>query len=101
MNVSGNPIILENASNNNIITTNTFTLSGHFAYVLENYKTNICQNNNVTNNTFTSSHSGYEIIKIGVLENSTLYYNEELKNKTIYDNLNLTLVKKDISNRIK
>lgn len=100
-NTSGNTIILENSSNNNVILENTFTLSGYYAYIMENYKSSECLNNKVQNNEFQGSNSGYKIITVGILENNNLYYNEEISDKTLYNNQNINLIKKDISSRIK
>lgn len=107
-NVDGDGIILENASNNNVINTNTFVLTGYLSFITENYYSyyKVCTNNIISNNNFVSGYSGYKVLKTSILEHGTkpkLYYNEDFtnSNKNFYNNLGYTLIRSNYTNRFK
>ena len=105
-NVDGDGIILENASSNNLINSNTFTLTGYLSFITEYYYSNYkkCTNNNVTNNNFISGINKYKVLKTSIIENGNkLYYNEEFTdlNKNFYNNLDYTLIKSNYTTRFK
>ena len=107
-NIDGDGIILENASNNNVINTNTFVLTGYLSFITENYYSyyKVCTNNTISNNNFVSGYSGYKVLKTSILEHGTkpkLYYNEDFtnSNKNFYNNLGYTLIRSNYTNRFK
>ena len=102
INVDGDTIVFENGSNSNNIIGNTFTSSGYYGFVTENYSSSYAKsyNNKLTQNKFNTGFLKIKIQDSVIIENEkVIYYSQPftVKNESFYRNLNMSLNKMSTS----
>ena len=102
INVDGDTIVFENGSNSNNIIGNTFTSSGYYGFVTENYSSSYAKsyNNKLTQNKFNTGFLKIKIQDSVIVENEkVIYYSQPftVKNESFYRNLNMSLNKMSTS----
>lgn len=92
INVDGDTIVFENGSNSNNIIENTFTFSGYYGFVTENYSNSYLKsyNNKLTQNKFNSGFLKFKILDSVIIENEKLiHYSQSFtsRNESFYRSL--------------